>query len=146
MIWHQAGKHKDAVTREAYAKANVEARVEPFIADMATAYGWADLVICRAGALTISELAAAGVGAILIPYPHAVDDHQTRNALYLTDAGAARLILQSELTPQVLANVLHDILKQGREGLVKMANAARQQAKPEATRQVAETCLEVMHG
>jgi UDP-N-acetylglucosamine--N-acetylmuramyl-(pentapeptide) pyrophosphoryl-undecaprenol N-acetylglucosamine transferase len=145
-IWHQAGQNKDAATREAYASANVEARVEPFIANMAEAYGWADLVICRAGALTISELAAAGVGAILVPYPHAVDDHQTRNALYLTEAGAARLMLQTELTPEALANVLRELLGEGREGLVKMANAARQQAKPHATRQVAETCLEVMHG
>ncbi|MDH3949334.1 MAG: undecaprenyldiphospho-muramoylpentapeptide beta-N-acetylglucosaminyltransferase [Gammaproteobacteria bacterium] len=145
-IWHQAGQNKDAATRQAYANANVEVRVEPFIADMAEAYSWADLVICRAGALTISELAAAGVGAILVPYPHAVDDHQTRNALYLTEAGAARLILQAELNPEVLANVLHDLLSGGREGLVKMATAARQLAKPKATRQVAETCLEVMHG
>ena len=145
-IWHQAGQNKDAVTREAYANAKVEARVEPFISDMAEAYGWADVVICRAGALTISELAAAGVGAVLVPYPHAVDDHQTRNARYLTDAGAARLIQQSELTPEALAKLLQDLLSEGREGLVKMANQARRLAKPHATRQVAVTCLEVMHG
>jgi UDP-N-acetylglucosamine--N-acetylmuramyl-(pentapeptide) pyrophosphoryl-undecaprenol N-acetylglucosamine transferase len=146
VIWHQAGQNKDATTREAYTKAEVEARVEPFIADMAAAYSWADLVICRAGALTISELAAAGVGAILVPYPHAVDDHQTRNALYLTEAGAARLLLQSELTPEALAKVLGELLSGGREGLVKMAAAARSLAKPAATQRVAETCLEVMHG
>ncbi len=146
LIWHQAGQDKDTVTREAYANANVEARVEPFIADMAAAYAWSDLVICRAGALTISELAAAGVGAILVPYPHAVDDHQTRNALYLSEAGAARLILQAELTPEVLAGVLRELLHDGREGLLNMAEAARQRAKPHATREVAETCLEVMHG
>ena len=145
-IWHQAGQNKDAATRDAYAMVNVEARVEPFIADMAEAYAWADLVICRAGALTISELAAAGLGAILVPYPHAVDDHQTRNALYLTEAGAARLILQSELSPELLANVLRDLLNGGRDGLIKMAIEARRLAKPEATRQVAEACLEVMHG
>ncbi len=145
-IWHQAGQNKDAATRDAYEMVNVEARVEPFIADMAEAYAWADLVICRAGALTISELAAAGLGAILVPYPHAVDDHQTRNALYLTEAGAARLILQPELSPELLANVLRDLLNGGRVGLVKMATEARRLAKPEATRQVAETCLEVMHG
>jgi len=146
VIWHQAGQNKDISTREGYAKAQIEARVEPFIADMAAAYSWADLVVCRAGALTISELAAAGVGAILVPYPHAVDDHQTRNALYLTEAGAARLILQAELTPETLAQVLRDLLSGGREGLVKMANAARGLAKPAATQRVAETCLEVMHG
>ena len=145
-IWHQAGQNKDAATREAYSKVNIEARIEPFIADMAEAYGWADLVICRAGALTISELAAAGVGAILVPYPYAVDDHQTRNALYLSEAGAARLIAQSQLTPDALTSVLRELVGEGREGLLKMANAARQLAKPAATRQVAETCLEVMHG
>lgn len=145
-IWHQAGQNKDVATREAYAEAKVKARVEPFIADMAEAYGWADMVICRAGALTISELTAAGVAAVLVPYPHAVDDHQTRNALYLTEAGAARLVPQSELSPETLANELQALLNEGREGLLKMANAARQLAKPSATRQVAETCLEVMHG
>lgn len=146
VIWHQAGKNKDAATREAYANAQVEARVEPFIADMAAAYSWADLVLCRAGALTVSELAAAGVGAILVPYPHAVDDHQTRNARYLTEAGAARVILQSELTPETLVQVLRELLSSGRQGLVKMAVAARSLAKPVATQRVAETCLEVMHG
>ena len=145
-IWHQTGQNKDTATRQAYADVHVEARVEPFIVDMAEAYSWADLVICRAGALTISELAAAGIGAILVPYPHAVDDHQTRNALYLTEAGAARLIPQSELTPDLLANVLRELLSGGREGLVEMAAAARRLAKPDAARQVAETCLEVMHG
>jgi UDP-N-acetylglucosamine--N-acetylmuramyl-(pentapeptide) pyrophosphoryl-undecaprenol N-acetylglucosamine transferase len=146
VIWHQAGQNKDTVTGEAYAEAGVEAQVEAFIADMAAAYSWADLVICRAGALTISELAAAGVGAILVPYPHAVDDHQTRNALYLTNGGAARLILQTELTPETLAQMLRELLSGGREGLVKMAAAARSLAKPAATQRVAETCLEVMHG
>jgi len=146
VIWHQAGQSKEVATREAYVRSRIEARVEPFIGDMAAAYSWADLVICRAGALTVSELAAAGVGAILVPYPHAVDDHQTRNALYLTEAGAARLILQSELTPEVLAQRLRELLSEGREGFIQMAAAARSLAKPEATRRVAETCLEVMHG
>jgi len=146
VVWHQAGQNKDTSTREGYAEVQIEARVEPFIADMAAAYSWADLVICRAGALSISELAAAGVGAILVPYAHAVDDHQTRNALYLTEAGAARLILQTELTPETLAKVLRELLSEGREGFIKMANAARGLAKPAATQRVAETCLEVMHG
>lgn len=145
-VWHQAGQNKDQATRQTYAASGVEGRVEPFIADMAEAYGWADLVICRAGALTVSELAAAGVGAVLVPYPHAVDDHQTRNALYLTEAGAGRLILQSELTPAALADVLRELLREGREGLVKMASAAREMAKPTATQRVADICLEVMHG
>ena len=88
----------------------------------------------------------AGVGAILVPYPHAVDDHQTRNALYLTEAGAARLILQSELTPEALAQLLRELLSGGRDAFIKMATAARSLAKPDATQRVAETCLEVMHG
>ena len=145
LVWHQAGQHKDETTDKNYIAAAVEGRVEPFIADMAEAYGWADLVICRAGALTVSELAAAGLGAILVPYPHAVDDHQTRNALYLTEAGAARLLLQAELTPVALAEVLRELLRGGREGLVKMASAARALAKPAATQRVAEICQEVMH-
>ena len=146
LIWHQAGQNKDQATRDAYVAVEVTAVVEPFIADMAEAYGWADLVICRAGALTISELAAAGVAAILVPYPHAVDDHQTGNAMYLTQAGAARLLLQSELTPQALALALRELLRGGREGLIKMATAARELARPMATQRVAEVCLEVMHG
>ena len=85
-----------------YRNANVTARVEPFIDDMAAAYEWADLVVCRAGALTIAELAAAGVGAILVPYPHAVDDHQAQNAAYLTNAGAALVIQQREFTREKL--------------------------------------------
>ncbi len=146
LIWHQAGQNKAQATREAYAAAEIAGRVEPFIADMAEAYGWADLVICRAGALTISELAAAGVGAILVPYPHAVDDHQTRNALYMTQAGAAHLLLQSELSPEALASLLAELLRSGREGLITMATAARGLATPLATQRVAEICREVMHG
>jgi UDP-N-acetylglucosamine--N-acetylmuramyl-(pentapeptide) pyrophosphoryl-undecaprenol N-acetylglucosamine transferase len=146
LVWHQAGQNKDDETRKAYALADIEGRVEPFIADMAEAYSWADLVICRAGALTVSELAAAGIGAILVPYPHAVDDHQTCNALYLSEAGAARLIMQSELSPEALAEVLSELLSSGRKGLTKMAIAARSLAKPMATQRVAEICLEVMHG
>ncbi len=145
-IWHQAGGGKDEETRHEYSQARVEARVEPFITDMAEAYGWADLIICRAGALTVSELACVGLAAILVPNPYAVDDHQARNARYLADAGAARLVLQSELTPIYLASVLAEVLADGRPGLLKMAEAARQLAQPDATRQVADVCQEVMHG
>ena len=145
-VRHQAGRGKAAQAREAYARAGVEAAVSEFIDDMAEALGWADIVICRAGALTVSELAAAGLGAVLVPYPHAVDDHQTRNALYLTEAGAARLILQSELSAERLAGVLEELFAQGREGLLKLAGTARSLARPEATRKVATACLEVMHG
>jgi UDP-N-acetylglucosamine:LPS N-acetylglucosamine transferase len=100
-VRHQAGvRHVDAA-RNAYRQAQIEARVDAFVDDMAAAYAWADLVVCRAGALTIAELTAVGVAAILVPYPHAVDDHQTGNAGYLVDADAALLIPQTELTPHV---------------------------------------------
>ena len=145
-VRHQAGRGKDVVTQAAYTAAGVGAEVIPFIEDMAGVLGWADLVICRAGALTISELAAAGLGAVLVPYPHAVDDHQTRNALFLSEAGAARLILESELSVDSLAGILKTLLANGRAGLLEMAEAARRLARPDATRKVAGACLEVMHG
>ncbi len=148
-IRHQAGKGKDEATRSAYREAQLEARVEPFIDEMAEAYGWADLVICRAGALTVSELAAAGVGSLLVPYPYAVDDHQTHNAVYLEDAGAAVLIPQSRLSAEGLAGLLREFVadaRQGRRRLSAMALAARRMAKPDATQMVVEQCLEVARG
>ena len=111
-----------------------------FIEDMAEAYAWADLVICRAGALTISELANTGVAAILVPYPYAVDDHQTANAAYLTDVDAAVLITQNELSKK-LASTLESLTSLGRTKLIEMAKAARALAKPEATQAVAKICL-----
>ena len=100
VVRHQAGEKHAGATRAAYAGAGVEAEVMPFIADMAAALAWADLAICRAGALTIAELAAAGLGAILVPFPHAVDDHQTHNAQFLVDAGAAQRVADAALTPE----------------------------------------------
>jgi UDP-N-acetylglucosamine--N-acetylmuramyl-(pentapeptide) pyrophosphoryl-undecaprenol N-acetylglucosamine transferase len=139
-IRHQSGeKHIDAA-RTAYAQAGVQGDVSPFIADMAEALGWADLVICRAGALTIAELAAAGVGAVLVPYPHAVDDHQTHNAQFLVDAGAARRMADATLTAEVLAAVLRE-LGADRAQLLAMAEAARQVAKPAAAQQMLDACL-----
>ncbi len=143
LVRHQAGERKLAATTEIYAQSGVEATVEPFIKEMAAAYGWADLVVCRAGALTISELAAAGVGSILVPYPHAVDDHQTRNAAYLVSAGAARLLPQQELTPERLAAELQELLSD-RDGVVAMAVDARKQARTEATGLAADVCEEVL--
>ncbi len=142
-VRHQAGRGKEEAARAAYAEAGVEAEVVPFLDDMAAAYGWADLVVCRAGALTVAELAAAGVGAVLVPYPHAVDDHQTRNARYLVEGGAARLLPQPELEAGGLADLLADLLAD-RSGLLEMARAARRLALPQATRQVADLCEEVM--
>jgi UDP-N-acetylglucosamine--N-acetylmuramyl-(pentapeptide) pyrophosphoryl-undecaprenol N-acetylglucosamine transferase len=144
-VWHQAGKNKLDATLEHYKKANVEAKVTEFIEDMAEAYEWADLVICRAGALTISELANAGVAAILVPYPHAVDDHQTANAAYLTNVGAAILIQQKQLVPK-LKETITELIQAGRTKLIEMAKAARTLSKPSATQTVAEICLGVSNG
>lgn len=144
-VWHQAGKNKLDATIKNYKKVNVEAKVTEFIEDMAEAYEWADLVVCRAGALTISELANAGVAAILVPYPYAVDDHQTANAQYLTNAGAAILISQEELSVK-LKGVITELLQAGRTKLIEMAKAARALSKPDATKDVAEICLGVSHG
>lgn len=144
-VWHQTGKNKLESTMETYKTVNVDAKVTEFIENMAEAYAWADLVICRAGALTISELANAGVGAILVPYPYAVDDHQTANAAYLTNIGAAILIQQEQLVPK-LKETLTELLQAGRTKLIDMAKAARELSKPNATQAVAEICLGVSHG
>jgi UDP-N-acetylglucosamine--N-acetylmuramyl-(pentapeptide) pyrophosphoryl-undecaprenol N-acetylglucosamine transferase len=141
-IWHQAGSRNIDEARECYRRAGVSARVEAFIDDMAAAYAWADLVVCRAGALTVAELAAAGVAAILIPYPHAVDDHQTRNAAYLADAGAAVVVQQRDITPQKLREVLASLFDRSR--LIAMAQAARRLSQPQAAAAVAEQCWEVV--
>jgi UDP-N-acetylglucosamine--N-acetylmuramyl-(pentapeptide) pyrophosphoryl-undecaprenol N-acetylglucosamine transferase len=139
-VWHQTGlRHLDQA-RKAYDAAHVAVRLDPFIDDMASAYAWADLVVCRAGALTVAELAAVGVASILVPYPHAVDDHQTANARYLVDAGAAVLLPQSDLTPQRLREHL-DLLQQP-ERLIAMARSARDRARPEAAARVADCCID----
>jgi len=111
-----------------------------FIDDMASSYAAADVVLCRAGALTVAELAAAGVASVLVPFPHAVDDHQTGNARHLSDAGAAILLPQAELTPERLAGLLSGFT---RTGLAEMAIRARALARPDATRAVAQACVEL---
>jgi UDP-N-acetylglucosamine--N-acetylmuramyl-(pentapeptide) pyrophosphoryl-undecaprenol N-acetylglucosamine transferase len=139
-VTHQSGAKQIDALRAAYAVAGVEAELLPFIDDMAARYAQADLVICRAGALTVAELAAAGVASVLVPFPHAVDDHQTGNARFLSEAGAAILLPQKELTPEKLAALLGELT---RGQLAGMAEKARTLAKPEATRAVAEACMEV---
>ncbi|HET7359395.1 MAG TPA: glycosyltransferase, partial [Rhodanobacteraceae bacterium] len=129
-------------TRAAYADAGVEARVQPFIEDMATAYASADLAVCRAGALTIAELCAAGLGALLVPFPFAVDDHQTRNAAAMHDAGAALLVQERDLDAQRLSTELQKLLND-RPALLAMAAAARALARPDAAGAIAARCLEV---
>jgi UDP-N-acetylglucosamine--N-acetylmuramyl-(pentapeptide) pyrophosphoryl-undecaprenol N-acetylglucosamine transferase len=140
-VRHQAGKGWREETAEAYRQAGIEAEVSEFIEDMAAAYGWADLVVCRAGALTVSELAAAGVASVLVPFPHAVDDHQTRNAQFLVAAGAAELLPESACSPQSLAAVFSRLLAD-RKGLVAMAEAARSVAVPDSADRVAALCRE----
>lgn len=137
VVTHQAGTRQIDALRTAYEAAGVEGELLPFIDDMANRYASADLVICRAGALTVAELAAAGVASVLVPYPHAVDDHQTGNARFLADAGAAVLMPQTELTPHRLAALLRDM---NRERLLAMAEKARACAKPDATVRVADVC------
>lgn len=145
VIWHQTGANKFEETKALYASLQVAANVVPFIEDMAEAYAWADIVICRAGALTLAELCAAGLGSILVPYPYAVDDHQTCNAQHLVKAGAAILIPQTELSTEKLLMVLQDIIARGREHIIKMAQAARTLSMPNASTQVAALCLEAAH-
>lgn len=141
-ILHQAGRTTLQVAEMSYARAGVDARIVPFIDDVAEAYAWADLVVCRAGALTISELAAAGLGAVLVPFPSAVDDHQTGNARFLVTADAALLIPQSELTPQRLLQAL-EAFACDRELVLKRAQRARSLARPDATQDVVERCLAI---
>ncbi len=144
-VRHQSGNRWHEAAARAYEAAGVRAEVTPFIDDMAAAYGWADLVVCRAGALTISELAAAGVGAILVPFPAAVDDHQTANARYLVNAGAAALIDERELTAARLAAELARLCAT-REPLLAMAERARALARPRAADELAAACLRYAEG
>lgn len=140
-IRHQAGPRWIDAARKSFLDAGVAAEVTPFIDDIAEAYAWADLVICRSGALTVSELAAAGVASILVPFPAAVDDHQTANARYLVREGAALLLPDRELTAERLARELHELCRGGRERLVAMAGRARRLARPRATEELADACL-----
>ncbi len=137
IVTHQAGEKQMDELRAAYAAAGVEGELLPFIDNMAERYAAADLVICRAGALTVAELAAAGVASILVPFPHAVDDHQTQNARFLADAGAATLLPQSELSPEKLAAMLKNAK---RETLAQQASAARAKSRSNAAEIVAQAC------
>jgi UDP-N-acetylglucosamine--N-acetylmuramyl-(pentapeptide) pyrophosphoryl-undecaprenol N-acetylglucosamine transferase len=141
-VVHQCGTRGLDEARAAYAKAGVEAQVVAFIEDMAGSYEWADLAVCRAGALTLAELTAAGLGAVLVPFPHAVDDHQTRNAEALVAIGAAVVMQESELDIQILAQRLESLLGDRRR-LLAMAEAARTLAKPDAAQVIARACMEV---
>lgn len=144
-VTHQCGSRHLDDCRENYRQAGVTAKVTDFIEDMAQAYAGADLVICRAGALTVAELAAAGVPALVVPYPHAVDDHQTHNAAMLVEAGAAQIIADHDLSPELLADKIRWFSAE-RASLLNMAKAARSLAKPDAAAIIADKCLELCHG
>lgn len=139
-VLHQTGPRDADAVQARYMEQGVEARVAPFIDDMAAAYAWADLAVCRSGALTVAELAAVGLGAVLVPFAAAVDDHQTRNAAFLVQQGAARLLPQAKATPAALAVELTGLLGE-RATLLGMAKHARALARKDAAEQVAQLCL-----
>lgn len=144
-VWHQSGKGKLASTEENYQRFEVSARTQEFIDDMTGAFDWADLVICRAGALTVSELAAAGRASVLVPLPIAVDDHQTANARFLVGADAGILLPQKEMDSDHLAKVLGDLVSDP-EKILAMGKNARRVARPLATEAVVQGCLEKSFG
>jgi UDP-N-acetylglucosamine--N-acetylmuramyl-(pentapeptide) pyrophosphoryl-undecaprenol N-acetylglucosamine transferase len=141
VVRHQAGERTFAEAEEAYSAHSIEVELQPFIEDMAEAYAWADLVVCRAGALTVAELTAAGLPAIFVPYPSAVDDHQTANARPLTDAGGAAVISEKDLSDQSLAGLLQQWLS-SRDDLLDRARRSRALARPDALQRITHYCLE----
>jgi len=140
MVRHQTGKRHLAVTEDFYQTVKVEADVVDFIDDMAEVYAWADLVIARAGALTVTELMHAGLASILVPYPYAVDDHQAANAKILVDCESALMIRDTQLTAESLAEILSGLIE-SRETLIKMGEAAHAQSRPQSAETVADICL-----
>ena len=142
-IWHQSGRDYATPVETAYRTAGIDARVSEFIDDMASAYTWADLVVCRAGAMTVAEVSAAGVAALFVPFPHAVGDHQSANARYLVERGAALMLRETELTAERLCTVFEE-LRTDRRRIQKMSCRARQLGRPDATSRVADICMEVL--
>ncbi|NND45634.1 MAG: undecaprenyldiphospho-muramoylpentapeptide beta-N-acetylglucosaminyltransferase [Xanthomonadales bacterium] len=140
-VCHQSGRGQAEQTAERYQAAGLEAEVSEFIENMAGAYAWADIVVCRSGALTVSELAAAGVGSILVPFPHAVDDHQAYNAGFLVDSGAALMLREAQMSSESLAALLEPRLGDRAE-LLKMAEAARSLGVQDSAGRVADACAE----
>ena len=145
VVRHQCGERTLETAKRSYDEHDVEVELLPFIEDMAAAYAWADLVICRAGALTVAELCAVGIPAVFVPYPAAVDDHQTANARPMAEAGAATIVQEKELTPEHLAGLLREWL-QSRAELQQRAAKARALACPDSLRRITEICLEQAGG
>lgn len=143
-VRHQSGRGRAEELTQAYGNLQVEAEVSEFIDDMASAYTWADIVVCRAGAMTVAEVAASGTPAVFVPYPYAVSDHQTANAKFLVDAQAARSIAESDLNASALAQLLSE-LGSDRTHLRLMGERALSCARPQATARVADVCMEVLH-
>ena len=139
-VLHQTGERGLESTRAAYLAAQVEAQVLPFIDDMAKTYAWADLAVCRAGAMTVAELQAAGLGAIFVPLPIATDDHQTVNAAVMVSAGAARIIQERDLDPERLSDLIAELIAD-RARLLKMAEAARAGRSTDAAARLADLCM-----
>ena len=140
VVRHQAGERTVDIARDAYADSGIDVELLPYIEDMAATYAWADLVVCRAGALTVAEICAVGLPALFVPYPSAVDDHQTKNAMPLVDAGAATIIPEKDLTENTLAGFLRDWLC-GRSELQSRAEKARAQARPDALERISGLVL-----
>lgn len=138
-VIHQSGEKHIEALQSRYEQLGVTADAKAFIQDMAGAYAWADLVICRSGALTVAELASVGVASVLVPFPYAVDDHQTTNAQYLVDGGAAELVQQTDLDVKKVLALLQSLT---RDKCLEMAKNAKKLAKPEATKAVATICME----
>ena len=144
-VRHQCGPAHVEATRQRYGALDVEAEITGYIEDMGAAYAWTDVAVCRAGAMTVAELAAAGVASILVPFPYATDDHQTRNARYLADRGAAVLLAQDRLDADSLAEILEPLIED-RGRVLSMSRAAYDAAVRDATQRVAAQCLEVARG
>jgi UDP-N-acetylglucosamine--N-acetylmuramyl-(pentapeptide) pyrophosphoryl-undecaprenol N-acetylglucosamine transferase len=144
-VRHQTGARNLAAAEVQYRTLRLAARPVGFIDDMGAAYAWADLVVCRAGATTLAELMVSGTASVLVPFPYATDDHQTLNARFLADAGAAVLMTEADLNPGCLSRLIVELCH-ARDRLVRMAERARALAVPDASERVARHCLEVAHG
>ncbi|MFK8027398.1 MAG: undecaprenyldiphospho-muramoylpentapeptide beta-N-acetylglucosaminyltransferase [Gammaproteobacteria bacterium] len=139
-VWHQTGVNRRDATRERYQATNLDVKVEEFIDDIDQAYAWADLIVCRSGAITLAEIAAVGLGSVLVPYPYAVDDHQTANAQSYVKAGAAELVSEAEMSAENLAGMLSRLLSDS-ECLIDMACAAKKLVQGNASKRVADECM-----
>jgi UDP-N-acetylglucosamine--N-acetylmuramyl-(pentapeptide) pyrophosphoryl-undecaprenol N-acetylglucosamine transferase len=147
-LWHQVGHAHEDVMSSAYAGLDINVRVDAFIEDMLEAYAWADVVVCRAGALTVSELMAVGIASLLVPFPYAVDDHQYKNAQFLVDGGAADVVRQEQFTAEFLQDIIQSYIElsdlESQPLLLRRAQRARLLAKPDATQHIIDMMQHVV--